>query len=100
MPSTRPRPSLGGCPREAGAGLCHPGTSKTWNGGCGARPDPPVPQTPPRSREPTAQLAELRAFMEADGHLQRTTGSPESWWRDVHRTAGDRRGFGGRWRCN
>eukprot|EP00069_Balaena_mysticetus_P018379 bmy_11054T0 len=94
VPSTRPRPSFGGFPREAGAGLCHPGTSKTWNGGCGAGPDPPVPQKPPRSREPTAQLAELRAFTEADRHLQRKTGSPESWWRDVHRRLGTEGGLG------
>ena len=49
---------------------------------------------------PTTQLSELRASVEADGHLQRKTGSPGSRCRRVHQMAGGGPGFGDPWRCD
>lgn len=64
------------------------------------RPHPPLSRKPPGSHAPTTQLSELRASLEADGHLQRKTGSPGSRCRHVRQMAGGETGFGGPWRCD
>lgn len=63
------------------------------------RPHPPLSWKPPGSHAPMTQLSELRASLEADGHLQRKTGSPGGRCRSVHQMAGDGAGFGDTWRC-
>lgn len=64
------------------------------------RPHPPLSRKPPGSHAPTTQLSELKASVEADGHLQRKAGSPGSRCRRVHQMAGGGPEFGDPWRCD